>query len=290
MSEPVLSQTIMVDGFTAYDYVDPPADTDGNTFIWQTIEGWFGGVAPRGNPVDRPLLDGAHDGPAPFEGRTVTISGTLLAATRSGLQVGLDRLSAILSAGTRRSALVVNETQRGASRQAMVRLGGPTLVDRKSTYQADWSLVLYAADPLRYSSIEHSLDLLPFLAGSGRTYNLIPNRRYGANTRPGTGTAMNYGNTNTPPVITFTGPCTNPGIRIVGGNQIQYMSTLVAGESVIIDCGARTVMLSGANRRRNLSAASRWITLAPGANQLYHWVDNIDKTGSAHVTWRDAWL
>ena len=55
MSEPVLSQTIMVDGFTAYDYVDPPADTDGNTFIWQTIEGWFGGVAPRGNWMTLPI-------------------------------------------------------------------------------------------------------------------------------------------------------------------------------------------------------------------------------------------
>lgn len=289
MSEPIQQQTITIDDFVAYDFVDPPADVEGNTYVWQNIEGWFGGIGVRGAPIDRPMSDGAFDGPAPFEGRTVTISGTLLAKTRGGLQHGLDRLAGILSGQVRRATLVVDETQRGASRQAEVRLGGPTMIDRLSTYQADWSLVLFSPDPLRYGTSAHTITILPFAPGSGRTYNLIPNRHYGANSRNGIGTVTNAGNTNTPLVITFIGPCTNPGLRIVGGDQIQYMGSLSASEQVVIDTQKRTVLLNGANRRRNLSAASRWISAPPGSTQVYHWVDNVNKTGSCLVQWRDAW-
>jgi len=184
---------------------------------------------------------------------------------------------------------VVDEPQRGVSRQADVRLGSHTMVERKSQYQADWSLVLYASDPARYGTAAHVITILPFQAGSGRTYNLIPNRHYGANSRNGIGTVTNAGNTSTPLVITFVGPCTNPGIRLVGGNEMQYLGVLSNQEQVVIDTQARTVLYNGANRRRNLSAASRWLYCPPGRTDLYHWVDNVSKTGSCSVAWRDAW-
>lgn len=289
MTEPIALQTITVDGFTCYDGVTAPTDTDGNLWVWQDIEGWFGGLDVRGAPVERPLTDGDFDGPAPLGSRTVTVKGTLIAETRAGLQRGLDRLAAVLTTAVRRSDLVVDETQRGVARQATVRLGGPTVVSRKSTYQADWSLSLYAADPLRYGTVVHVISILPFSAGSGRTYNLIPNRHYGKAARDGTGIVTNAGTASTPLRITFVGPCTNPGIRIVGGAETQYMGTLTVDDSVVIDTASRTVLLNGANRRQNLSASSRWLSAPPGDTRLYHWVDNVDRLGSASVAWRDAW-
>lgn len=289
MTEPIALQTVNVDGFTAYDGVTAPTDIDGNLWIWQDIEGWFGGLDVRGGPIERPLTDGDFDGPAPLASRTVTVKGTLIAQTRAGLQRGLDRLAAVLTTVVRRADLVVDETQRGVARQAAVRLGGPTVVQRKSTYQADWSLSLYAADPLRYGTIGHVITILPFSAGSGRVYNLVPNRHYGKAARSGTGDVGNAGNAATPLNIAFYGPCTNPGIRIVGGEETQYMGTLTAADTVVIDTASRTVLLNGANRRQNLSATSRWLSAPPGNTRLYHWVDNVDKQGSCSVAWRDAW-
>lgn len=289
MSEPIALQTISVDGFTCYDGVTAPTDADGNLWVWQDIEGWFGGLDVRGAPVERPLHDGDFDGPAPLGSRTVTVKGTLIASTRAGLQRGLDRLAAVLTTVVRRSDLVVDEAQRGVTRTATVRLGGPTQVQRMGTYQADWSLSLYAADPLRYGTVVRVITILPFTPGSGRVYNLVPNRHYGKASRNGMGDVVNAGNASTPLQITFYGPCTNPGIRIVGGAETQYMGTLISTDRVVIDTASRTVLLNGANRRQNLSAASRWLSAPPGTTRLYHWVDNVDRLGSASVAWRDAW-
>jgi hypothetical protein len=290
MTETIQHQTVTVDGWTAHDIVDPPADTDGNVWIWQEIEGWFGGLDVRSGDVPRPLADGSHDGPAPFGGRTVTVSGSLVAATRSGLQRGMDRLAGVLASTEKRfDTLVVDETQRGVRRQALVRLSGPTMITRTSTYGAEWSLSFFAADPTRYGTVGQSLELLPYKAGGGRTYNLIPNRHYGATAQPGTGDVVNSGDTGTPLTVTFFGPCTNPGLRFVGGYGVQYLGTLTANDYVVIDSARRTVELNGANRRRLLSAESRWLFAPPGRTQVYFWVDNVNKTGKCSVAWRDAW-
>lgn len=290
MTESIALQTISIDGFVAYDGVTAPEDVDGNTWVWQTIEGWFGNLDVRGAPVPRPLADGVHDGPAPFGGRSVTITGALIAQTRAGLQRGMDRIAAVLAGAQNRfGTLVIDETQRGVARQMVVRLDGPTMVTRTSTYAADWSLSLFAADPTRYGIVADSINILPYKPGGGRVYNLIPNRHYGSTGQPGTGDVVNDGNTDTPLTITFIGPCVNPGLRIVGGSQLQYMSAIEASEAVVVDCGRRTVELNGANRRRLLSAESRWLFAGPGRTQVYFWVDNVSKTGACNVTWRDAW-
>lgn len=290
--EVIQNQTVTVDGWVAYDYVDPPVDSDGNIWIWQEIEGWFGGLDVRAAPVPRPLADGEHDGPAPFGGRTVTVSGSLVATSRAGLQRGMDRLAGVLASGTRRRGpLIIDEAQRGLARQALVRLAGPTMITRTSTYQAEWSISLYAADPIRHGLTEHSLHLIPFSSGGGRVYNLVPNRHYGTSDQSGTGDAHNAGNTNAPMVISLIGPCLNPSVRLVGGDAVRYMGTVIAGEVVVIDTGRRTVLLNGANRRQNLSADSRWITLPPGDSRLLFWTDDAGaKTGEAFITWQDAWL
>jgi len=206
------------------------------------------------------------------------------------LQRGMDRLARVLASTERRfDTLVVDESQRGVQRQMLVRLSGPTMITRTSTYGAEWSVSFFAADPTRYGTVGQSLELLPYKAGGGRTYNLIPNRHYGATAQPGTGDVVNSGDTGTPLTVTFFGPCTNPGLRFVGGYGVQYLGTLTANDYVVIDSARRTVELNGANRRRLLSAESRWLFAPPGRSQVYFWVDNVSKTGKCTVTWRDAW-
>jgi Phage tail protein len=279
---------ITVDGWSCYDYPDSPADDDGNVWIWQTIEGWYGGISPRGNPVARPLLDGSFDGPAPFDGRTVSIAGALVSPTRAALQKGLDRISRVLAGTARRGVLIVDEQVVPITRTLDVRLGGATLVTRDGPVTARWSLDLYAADPTRYGVTSRSITLDPYASGGGRTYNLLFARSYGAFGWSGRGQAANLGDTHTPLLVTFVGPSVNPSLQLVGGSRLALLMTLFDGDTVEIDSGKRTVIYNGsASRRQYLTGDSNWITLPPGMSDLFYSVKS--GTGQCIASWRDAW-
>lgn len=285
----VVANVISVDGWSCYDYPDPPADTDGNIWVWQTIDGWFGGVDVRSQVQAQPMIDGDFDGIAPFTGRTITIGGTLVAIDRPGLQRGMDRFGQVLAGAVRRDSLVVSEGAIDLVRSAMVRLGGASLITRISTLTAEFSLVLYSADPLRYGSEVKTLWLTPYVGGTGRTYNLVPPRQYGAQGSAGTGRALNNGNAQVGPVITFYGPSVNPCIQVTpGGNLMKLLMTLAANDVVVMDCSRRTITFQGASRRQYLSADSRWIQLNPGATDLMYTVSS-GSSSRCSVQWQDAW-
>lgn len=283
----VLGNSINVDGWTCYDYPNPPLDSDGNVWVWREIEGWYGGLAPRGATIARPLLDGDMDGPAPFSGRTIVVSGTLVATSRRALQIGMDRLARVLATTVRRAALTVDETEVGLIRTAEVRLGGATMITRSSTYTAEWSINLFAADTARYGSTTKRLVIAPFVEGGGRVYDLTFPRTYGTSGVSGRGVAHNSGDRITYPVVQFFGPNTNPSLNVVGGNKIQLLMKLNSGDVATIDNARRTVFVNGASRRQYLSADSRWIGLAPGDTALFF--QNTSGTGDCVVTWQDAW-
>jgi hypothetical protein len=287
MSAPVISNSVSVDGWTCWDDPNPPADSDGNVWVWQEIDGWFGGLDPRGNPVPRPMIDGDFDGSAPFAGRTVTVKGTLLSPSRYALQVGLDRMARVLAGQVRRSQLVIDERVRSLTRGVMVRLAGPTLISRLDTYRAEWSITMYSPDSGRYGVTTHTISIGPFKPGTGRVYNLTFPRHYGAVGNDGRGHVFNAGDRATAPTITFFGPSVNPAIRRVGGNTLQLLMTLSQGDTAILDCAKRTVLVNGASRRQFLSADSRWIILPPGDTDLFYNVDS--GTGLCQVQWLDAW-
>jgi hypothetical protein len=267
----LLSNVITVDGWSCYDHPNPPPDEDGNIWVWQTIEGWYGGVDVRGAAVPRPLVDGEFDGPAPFGGRTVTVSGQLVSPTRQALQRGMQRVSEVLSGATRRAQLIVDEQWVPITRGVDVRLGGSILVARQGPVLASWSLTFYASDPLRYGVTGRSVLLDPFARGVGRTYNLIPPRHYGAIGSSGRARVTNTGNAATPLTVTFYGPSKNPSLQIVGGSRVQLLMTLLTGERVVIDSAQRTVIYNGsASRRQFLSADSRWLYLPPGDSDLFY--------------------
>jgi hypothetical protein len=234
------------------------------------------------------MIDGEFDGVAPFNGRTITIGGVLVALSRAGLQRGMDRMGGVLAGAVRRDVLTVTEGVIDLARSLTVRLGSATLVSRTGTLTADWSLVLYSPDPLRYGQELKILWLAPYAGGVGRTYNLVPDRHYGAQGATGTGTAINLGDAQVAPRITFYGPSVNPCIQVTpGGNLMKLLMTLTANDVVVLDCARRTVTMQGASRRQYLSADSRWIQLNPGATDLLYTTGS--GKGNCSVEWQDAW-
>ena len=262
-------------------------DDNGSQWILTNLGGWFGGLDVRDGPIDRPLQDGSYDGPSQFASRVVTLEGTVVALDTGSLQVAMEQVASLLAGPVRVGPLVVDEEVLSRSRQAQVRLGGPTLIQKISPVAAEFSLSLYCADPYRYSTDLHEATTTRFAAGAGRTYNLVPDRHYGASGVSGVVSCPNAGTTTSWPTFTFSGPLVNPAARLVGGPGIEVRLTLVDGQTLVVDMAARTVLLDGASRRSSVTFESEFFGLLPGDNQIYFTAQS--GTGALTVAWRDAW-
>lgn len=69
----------------------------------------------------------------------------------------------------------------------------------------------------------------------------------------------------------------------VTGEYMQVSLTTGTSHAVVIDCSARTVTVDGATAM--LAPACDWLTLEPGTHELQVYVGS----GTAEVTWREAW-
>jgi len=97
------------------------------------------------------------------------------------------------------------------------------------------------------------------------------------NSLTGSGTATNAGNYETYP--TFTIPAsTDPTVQ-VGTDVLEYTGTIGAGDTLVIDCEARTAVIGSTNVLKNLSGD--WPVLAVGDNTV------TASEATIITTWRD---
>lgn len=281
---------ISVDGWEATDGPVPAFDQFGNKWVVQDLQGWFGNLDVRSGDIDKPLADGVFGGPAPFAGRLVTVSGTLISPTRAALQTAFDRLASVLSGVQRFGELTVNEVVRQVVRTATVRLGGPVLINRTSATTAEFSLSLFAPDPSRYGADLNSIMWFPYKPSAGRTYDLVPPRVYGASGRSGVATVANNGNQPAWPIFKITASATNPAVRLGnGGPMLKVITKVVYPEVLTIDSIRRIVTVGDYSRRVQLSSDSEWFSLPPGASDLYFSTEVPTDSASCTVLWRDTY-
>lgn len=77
-------------------------------------------------------------------------------------------------------------------------------------------------------------------------------------------TLGNSGNEALHPIFTFTGPVTWPTVTI-GAASLTFQLTLAQGDTLVVDCAARTAILNGtASRAGTIATGSRWLTVPPG--------------------------
>lgn len=125
---------------------------------------------------------------------------------------------------------------------------------------AKWTVELLAGDPRVYSTVEK------LLAGAG--------------------IASNEGDFSTLPIITISGPSTNPLItNTTTGESIQVMKTLIAGQVLVLDFPAKTVKLDGVSVYDSLGSGFSWFPLRPGDNAI-----TVSGGGTFETRWRDAWV
>jgi hypothetical protein len=156
-----------------------------------------------------------------------------------------------------------------------------------------WTAQFQAADCTWYSEAENTLTLtqVPSYAGT-LTFPVTPPFQWASAINYQQNVITNTGPAPTWPVITFTGPCTNPGLSYVNTPvAIGYQGVLPAGPPLIIDTRpwARTAMIGTTSVAGQLTGNPMINFQLPQGSTLARFT-GTDYTGTSTcvIRWRNA--
>ena len=214
-----------------------------------------------------------------------------------------DTASSLSAMRALRQALLLGDSERWLA----VRLHGETLAirarvsqrilaaDRTYTTQgvSKASVQWYATDPRRYTVDEQTAVTGAPQPESGLTWPLTWPLYWGQASSTGDVGADNSGSAPTHPILTFTGPCTNPTVTDrTSGRRLRYEIGLAAGDELVVDTAAGTVTLNSTASRRHTAAADsspeELFAFEPGRAELAFRPDTYDTGAQLSVRWRSA--
>lgn len=231
----------------------------------------LGSPAPRDNRPARAREHGAADFTTYYEPRVFNLEGYVVGSSLSAMWPLVDTLKQQFALnGLTHILRWVRETD-ALTYRAVVSVNSPLEIDLPlSGRHCEFAVTLVAADPRIYNN---TLDSGSFASPATSV------------------TVTNDGNFNTAPVVTFTGAGTNPGLRngaLTAENELRLTYTMVAGDTIVVDHGGKTVKLNGASRPDilNLTNPSHFWKLAAGSNAL----TLLGTAASVLVEFRDSWI
>jgi hypothetical protein len=169
-------------------------------------------------------------------------------------------------------------------------VGKPRMADSRVVSLLPTEARFIATDPRIYAATLTSLSTGLSAGSGGVTFPVVPPFVFGSAGAGSSIAATNAGTFQTPYVITFTGPLVAPVLVHQGqGRRLEFTGTLAAGETLVVDSDARTVLLNGtASRYSWLTSLSQWFTLEPGANPLQFGAGS--GSGTCQIVYRSAWI
>lgn len=238
--------------------------------------------------------DGMFSGRDFLSGRTITFTINTFAGNGNSAHQNFNLLqSALLPQQSGTTALnfllSVNDTQMVINARVRSR---KTIVDPEYTFGFIRSqITMFCPDPRYYStpSITASMSPSPAL---GRTYNRTYNLTYGGGSLNNAATITNNGSVTTYPVISISGPVTNPTIGNVTTNQYMTINTsLTNTDTLVIDLAQRLITLNGVSARNLVAGNSTWFGAAPGVSSFMFTGTNTSiGITSALVTYSSAYI
>ncbi|MFF4417477.1 hypothetical protein ACFYY8_33550 [Streptosporangium sp. NPDC001559] len=269
----------------------------GTPYSIQRISGWEDLPGLDMGAAAKPTRPGSWPGAPRPQSRIVTVELEFRATVDR-----MDEVVAALRAATSRSTTADEAPLairlRGETTVALGKVSNRlVLVDHAYSQALAPSATLQwlCSDPRRYELTERSLTITPGTSGSGGlVYPLSYPLTYGTAGSANNGTAANVGNEPTSPVLTFTGPITTP--RLVNttlGYGLEFAVDVLAGQTLVVDADAGTVLLNGSDRlytRSNLSVPVEYFELYPGDNNLTLLAASFGTGASLTVTWKSAYL
>ncbi|MFF5778179.1 hypothetical protein ACFY7Y_14660 [Streptomyces virginiae] len=266
--------------------------TDGAGVDWviTDVKGWDSpGV--RAELAPRQADHGAWASPVYLDARPITLTGSIVAPTREAMDAAIEQL--IVAVSLTDTTLTIGES---TPKQATVRRSGQLLIERQGPYSATYSALVTAADPRRYSTVLQSQSTgLPSVTG-GLTLPITLPITISTTSTGGGFTLSNAGTIATRPTFTLRGPAASPVITATRPDgtiyQLAYSQTLGAGDTLVIDTAAHSVILNGSvSRRPFLSAQPSWPEILPGSSLAVRWTASAyDPAALLTGTCRSAWM
>jgi hypothetical protein len=243
----------------------------GTRFRVTSLAGWLDLPEQRGSD---PVLAGRHGsypGQRLSTGRTVTVDTSILAMP--------EEFPAVVDALRRATA----PDEDPVEEPLVVRVHGEAwMVWARCTRRAiptdrqfaigytRASLQWQATDPRLYSAVEQVAQTpLSTPAGGGARFPLAFPVSLGPGRTGGGLVAHNAGHVPTWPVLEVIGPCRGPVITFASGRQLGFdpAFTVLAGQTLVIDTGLRTVEINNVSVRSRLWA-HQWTPFQPGSNSV----------------------
>lgn len=266
-------------------------DSAGVAWGLKTLDGWDSADV-QATLTTRQQDHGAWWSPVYLGPRPITITGTITAPSPTALTTAIDQLLAACSLAD--TTLIVNEPQQ--SRRATVRRSGKPIVQRVTDTIATYSLLVTAQDPRRYETTQRSSSTALASLTGGLVLPAAMPWTMSASAVTGYITCANSGTFETRPVLTVSGPVSQPQVSaLLPDGTVRTLSytgqDLVAGDQLVIDTDAHTVTQGGASRRRWLAiAGGGWPTIPAGSSVQFSFrAAAYNASARLTVTWRSAW-
>jgi Phage tail protein len=108
---------------------------------------------------------------------------------------------------------------------------------------------------------------VPAVISVGTGFNMAFNVGFGGSVPGNSVSVFNYGTHTAYPVITITGPVTNPVLIDAYGVTMPFTISLAASDSLVINCQNKSVVLNGTISRRTSLAGLKWFSVPAGMSE-----------------------
>lgn len=114
------------------------------------------------------------------------------------------------------------------------------------------------------------------------SFNLSFNVGFGGGAVPAQATLVNNGTLTAYPIITLTGPLTNPVLSDGNGTTMSLAITLNSGDILVVDCRNKSIVLNGVQSRRGAMSGLKWISVPAGTDDTI-FLNAASGTGTAQL-------
>jgi len=281
-------------------------DNLGVTWIVNEVDGWW--TLPEPDVPDNPRgwFDGSYDVRGRYNSRTFTITGHFFPRHETDVAFARDKLIRAVNLCHKGNWFMTHEglsPSRSQTRGSKVWLAGaPMIQTMKADGKTDFSIVLRAPDPVKYSirnGVPPGYNSVTMTTSNSsypeRAYPHIYPWKYPEAVFGNTSMNLrNEGNTVVWPILKMSGP-TNGSVVITNTNteqKFRIVKQLYPGETLVIDCQNKQVTLNGeGNYRFFLDVDVDWLMLQPGSNMIYFSEETLGGIRTElEVQWRSGWI
>ena len=257
--------------------------------ITEPPKGFPSGAPIRTATTPKPRMHGAY-GDVGYAGAMPLELGGLIYASGPNWAQSNARRDALIAAcwvGVPTTLLISGD---GVTRQMTVRStgNGVDVVETNTYTHQVYRVTWEALDPRMFSTALHLAQVGLATASGGWTFPWTFDWVFGAVSSGGSISAPNAGSAPAPWVARFDGPLTNPSIsHQEQGRTLTFQIVLAAGDFLVVDSAARTVLLGGTASRYSTLVTPNWFDLTPGANTIRFGA--TAGSGTLTFSYRDAW-